>query len=386
MNTGGTADSVSWAVVTSGLGVPLRWSSGGALTVVTWRGKQWVAVFFRDIQPIGWNVANGASESSDQWRDMSPLSDREAGEELMPLSDKPIPRSGVLQYQLEDKYEGSQLNHDQHFGKAHVRLRKQQDDIDITLCGENPISTMHALTPFSYEVRNGEDSFKKGNFVFSLNPLECGIEVIRILKLQLPDNCWLSDGEIWPHPDAPGAFLLRRPVVLLDVVWLFEQFRADRSFGEAIVPQCEEEEDFVDCKRLRGAAEGRFHPFIDLNVADASGRYDIDLRRARQRKIETEWLRSACSDVALEVPRGTDRRAHLESIQSHLRERFSGEQLQVLAGLAKEWHQIDDWMQCWGALFRTALSEGCLPEGPLTTLCPVTWKTLELAFQFGLLQ
>jgi len=171
MDTGVTAEFHSWAVLTGGVGVPLRWSSGGALTVVTWRGKQWVAVFFRDIQPIGWNVANGASENSEQWRDLSPLSDREAGEELMALSEKPVPGLGVLQYQLEDEFEDSLLNPDQHFGKAHAKLRKQQDGVDVTLCEQGPILTRHAATPFSYEVRNGDDTFRKGNFVFSLNPL-----------------------------------------------------------------------------------------------------------------------------------------------------------------------------------------------------------------------
>jgi len=220
-------------------------------------------------------------------------------------------------------------------------------------------------------------------FFYNTVVLESGIEVIRILKLQLPDNCWLSDGEIWPHADAPGAFLLRRPIILLDLAWLSEQFHADRSFGDAIVPQRQDEEDFVDCKRLRTIPPSGFHAFIDLKVDDLYG-YDIDLRRARQRRIEAEWCSQGCGDVGLEAPPTMDPRTHLERIEALLRDRFSGDQLQSRASLAREWHQINSWMERWGPLLTAALRTGSLPEGPLTSLCPVTWKTLELGFQHGL--
>lgn len=53
---------------------PLRWASGGVLSVVTINGRKgkWTPFFFRDIAPIGWNIALGSSEGEDEltipWR------------------------------------------------------------------------------------------------------------------------------------------------------------------------------------------------------------------------------------------------------------------------------------------------------------------------------
>ena len=43
--------------------IPLRWASGGVLPVVAWRGDVWSPFFFRDISPVGWNIAAGSSET-----------------------------------------------------------------------------------------------------------------------------------------------------------------------------------------------------------------------------------------------------------------------------------------------------------------------------------
>ena len=44
------------------LGLNLRWASGGMMSVVKWRRRKWVPLFFRDIRPYGWNLALGSSE------------------------------------------------------------------------------------------------------------------------------------------------------------------------------------------------------------------------------------------------------------------------------------------------------------------------------------
>lgn len=58
---------------------PLRWASGGCLAIVEIEGDEWVALFFRDILPIGWNVGNGGSESLDEHSDVTSLLRRELG-------------------------------------------------------------------------------------------------------------------------------------------------------------------------------------------------------------------------------------------------------------------------------------------------------------------
>ena len=53
------------------LGVSLRWASGGVLSLVRFKGQEWVPLFFRDIPPYGWNLSLGSTErrfnSQGQW-------------------------------------------------------------------------------------------------------------------------------------------------------------------------------------------------------------------------------------------------------------------------------------------------------------------------------
>lgn len=68
----------------------LRWASGGALLVVRYSSdpvnslySYWVALFFRDVFPIGWNVGNGASESLNEQYELPRLCAREFCEEYV---------------------------------------------------------------------------------------------------------------------------------------------------------------------------------------------------------------------------------------------------------------------------------------------------------------
>ena len=44
--------------------MPLRWASGGVLSIVNYKRKKWIPMFFRDIPPYGWNISLGSSERS----------------------------------------------------------------------------------------------------------------------------------------------------------------------------------------------------------------------------------------------------------------------------------------------------------------------------------
>jgi len=44
-------------------GWPLRYGNGGALPLIRIGSKSYFCLFYRDAFPIGWNIANGASES-----------------------------------------------------------------------------------------------------------------------------------------------------------------------------------------------------------------------------------------------------------------------------------------------------------------------------------
>jgi len=73
------------ALLPKGIRQPYRWASGGTLPIVRWRGSWWCALFWRDIPPVGWNIANGASETKDEYKNLDQLIARETREELVVL-------------------------------------------------------------------------------------------------------------------------------------------------------------------------------------------------------------------------------------------------------------------------------------------------------------
>ena len=42
---------------------PFRYSNGGVLPILRMGDQEYFSLFYRDIYPVGWNIANGASDS-----------------------------------------------------------------------------------------------------------------------------------------------------------------------------------------------------------------------------------------------------------------------------------------------------------------------------------
>jgi hypothetical protein len=61
---------------------PFRFGNGGTLPVIRYGDKDYYAFFYRDISPVGWNIANGGSESFSELLDPLATIERELREEL----------------------------------------------------------------------------------------------------------------------------------------------------------------------------------------------------------------------------------------------------------------------------------------------------------------
>jgi hypothetical protein len=69
---------------------PFRWASAGCLPVFVISGCRYVMLFLRDLRPIvGWNVANGASNTLDEMWQVEDLAERESKEEILVLQRTP---------------------------------------------------------------------------------------------------------------------------------------------------------------------------------------------------------------------------------------------------------------------------------------------------------
>ena len=60
-----------------------RHANGGALPIVRLGRREYYCFFYRDIFPVGWNIANGGSDSRDELIDPGETIERELREELL---------------------------------------------------------------------------------------------------------------------------------------------------------------------------------------------------------------------------------------------------------------------------------------------------------------
>ena len=334
----------NWVWNDSGCQLPIRWASGGFMSLVRYKQACWVLLCFRDITPVGLNVANGASETKEEYKDPRALIGREFCEEVIVLSGAPGKDADLAQREFATHDTFAKFVNPE-FAKQHAELRSEHDGFTITPV-KNPARRVRFLeTPFDVDITfhgpSRED--KHGTLddvVYTINPAELGIEVMKLAEFSMEDSEYIIEGEVNPSRKA----LIRQPPVLLRLSYLSEVFSRKGSLG---------------ILQSGGAStDGKLMDEIPSEhcvIFDA----DVELRRSRRTTI--------CADLAAGNLDG-NRRSNLEW------------ELQL----------INRWLDRWGEAVTRAKRDGLRgnrePERELRTLCPVTWKTLELAFAHKLFQ
>lgn len=318
-------------------GIPLRWASGGFLPIVSMSNKTWCLVYFRDIPPIGWNVANGASEKKDEYKDLYKLIAREFSEECIVLANSPTATMPVTLYTFSyvGPYVGRRPLLSEDFAQKHWQLRFEHDGISL-----NPNQLLKNInwrhTPFQVEVTYHRPDLRTTqtelveNVIFTINPLEFGIEVIWICEFNLEEQDYCLDGEYHLYHE----FLIRRPVAMFDLSWLKDIFRSEQSLGERLYNDA----NYLDCKQLP------FIPSDKIRIFDK----DIELRRCRLKSLQKR--------------------------SSHLTENERIEE-----------RRISQWLQRYEKAFEQIKKDKVIQDPDLRTLCPVTWKSLEILFAYGII-
>lgn len=233
------------------LEIPLRWASGGVMSVVTRRvqGREdkWTPFFFRDRKPWGWNIALGSCERwfDREWRQRrtveKELNDpeefllREFREETLIL-DKP-PMLGVpLQFKrffFDNKWADRQCRESQEFAAKHVEHRRRDDGLDIKINVGRRITqrancveaheNRRAMTDIEITDRKG-GVHKHFDVLVSFNLMELGIEIVKVFEYAIDEQDYFLDGELRILPDGVSE-LLRLPVALISHQAL------ERTFG-----------------------------------------------------------------------------------------------------------------------------------------------------------
>ncbi len=226
---------------------PFRWANGGVLPILRYRGKDYFCLFYRDIPPIGWNIANGSSDTIDEMLKPWKIVLREFGEEIFFYDVK----AGVIythdpgtkvrpigfQRRAREKWDRS-------FKKREGLKGLKEQSLPLVWI-EGPDRVRATLRRQERATRGDSPSARPGKswqrryvtkgYFLSVTPQDNGIEVDRIARINLDvgGEIRLVDGE------------LRDGQVLNRVVGLFEvtgfkkrlkthDFRPDIHFHDGI--------------------------------------------------------------------------------------------------------------------------------------------------------
>ena len=165
---------------------PLRYANGGVLPIVHFEGQDYFLLFYRDIFPIGWNIANGASDDEEEWVDPGRIIHREFAEEVL-FAD---PTEKLLYV-----YEPSANTHRFGFHRDALSAWKPHRP-ELSAYRPVPMPFKWIDGPDSVRVQYGREVHEHSGFFLSVTPDDHGIEVDRFVLIRLPGDTRLYSGEI----------------------------------------------------------------------------------------------------------------------------------------------------------------------------------------------
>lgn len=196
-------------------GFAFRYASGGTLPVFEIRGVEYFCLFYRDVFPVGWNIANGACDSLPELLNPKRAIGRELLEELIILDiSHDRPHDHVPTWATEGP-----INVPEFVDARRLASNFLADELDIARdFARNELDVdwnVHGADsprgPDTLRVDFAGNSTVQGGLYLNINARDFGIELDRIAKMQLQPDWVLLDGEINDNR------ILNRPIGLFEV-------------------------------------------------------------------------------------------------------------------------------------------------------------------------
>src|ERR1017187_8970999 len=191
-----------------------RWASGGTLPVITIKRHSYYCLFFRDIFPIGWNIANGACDTRNELLDPIQALEREFGEEL-----------GVVNDQKRTRYV---LNPEEHpaldraeFTNYRRLWQEQFPELDLMNYKSEGLAFKWERGPDEVTIRTAKRTNELTDCFVNINTLDFGIEIDRIARITATGDEVLCDMDVNDEKNR----VLNRPVGLFEVTRLQRELR-----------------------------------------------------------------------------------------------------------------------------------------------------------------
>jgi hypothetical protein len=169
---------------------PFRYVSGGTLPVVTRGGKTYFCLFYRDIFPIGWNIANGGCDTRGELHNPFRTIERELCEELLVIN----PEQRVRYIFERNK---NKLMDGLEFEVADNEWEKKLARLDVANFAELmlPIKWIEGPDRVIARCEDSSELATQGYFL-NINAEDFGIEVDKVAHVSLARSDLLLSGEI----------------------------------------------------------------------------------------------------------------------------------------------------------------------------------------------
>jgi len=200
-------------------GLRYRYGSGGTLPVVSMGTEEYYCLFYREIHPIGWNIANGGCDSREELLRPFEAVDRELREELIILNPA-RKRRYVFQSDLENPLER------QEFMIVRQALAEKYPGLQIDRMQEWPLPVKWLDGVDELTVHMGARSETTRNCFLNINAADFGIEIDRVAWISIDEDALLMDGEPTQTLDNK---LVNAPVGLFEIDRFDEAFEANET-------------------------------------------------------------------------------------------------------------------------------------------------------------
>jgi hypothetical protein len=208
---------------------PFRYASGGTLPILHSDNQDFYCLFYREIFPIGWNIANGSADTIQELKDPRQVIRRELSEELQMVN--PIEETRFIYEWDKSKQVGLPG-----FTAVNRWFRKKHPSLNLNECREKNAELKWLEGPDTLRIKHGiQEPEMITNCFININALDFGIEIDRIADISIDDDMILFDGEM--YGDVPvGAPIGLFPIdEIRNVIEnkLYREFRPVKYFYEA---------------------------------------------------------------------------------------------------------------------------------------------------------
>lgn len=169
---------------------PFRYASGGTLPIIHQKGKEYYCFFYREIEPIGWNIANGGCDSKYELLNPVKTIERELREELVAFN------SSRKEWLLFESGEGA-VSDSPEFDEIRERIVKEYPEKDFKHFTKNEIPLKWLDSPDELHVIFGTEKSVVKGCLLNINAEDFGIEIDRIAWILIDPESIYIDGEIW---------------------------------------------------------------------------------------------------------------------------------------------------------------------------------------------